>query len=200
MRRLSILATLSLFTVLMLSSAAVAQSNQADRNCADFATQEAAQANLVAYPNDPNGLDADNDGVACGQGVNVGQNDGVGDGVVTGDDLNCIDITQAEAQAVYDADSSDPNNLDADNDGVACETIQQTTNSTQFEDDSSVTSSAGTVDTDDSAVSSDQYSGDDATGDDIAALPDTGGPALLPVAALIMSFGVLSFAALHRKQ
>jgi hypothetical protein len=39
-------------------------------------------------------------------------------------DLNCADFaTQAEAQAVLDADPSDPNNLDADNDGVACEDL-----------------------------------------------------------------------------
>lgn len=38
------------------------------------------------------------------------------------DDLNCEDFaTQAEAQAALDADPSDPNNLDADDDGIACE-------------------------------------------------------------------------------
>ncbi len=37
-------------------------------------------------------------------------------------DLNCEDFpSQAEAQAVYDANPSDPNNLDADDDGQACE-------------------------------------------------------------------------------
>ncbi len=38
------------------------------------------------------------------------------------DDQNCADFTsQAEAQAHLEADPSDPDNLDADNDGVACE-------------------------------------------------------------------------------
>lgn len=38
------------------------------------------------------------------------------------DTLNCDDFTsQAEAQATLEADSSDPNGLDADNDGLACE-------------------------------------------------------------------------------
>ncbi|KQS57025.1 hypothetical protein ASG36_18745 [Geodermatophilus sp. Leaf369] len=37
----------------------------ADLNCDDFATQAEAQANLVANPTDPNGLDRDNDGLAC---------------------------------------------------------------------------------------------------------------------------------------
>lgn len=38
--------------------------------------------------------------------------------------LNCDDFdTQAEAQEVYEQDTSDPNNLDGDNDGEACETL-----------------------------------------------------------------------------
>lgn len=41
---------------------------------------------------------------------------------VAGRDLDCGDFeTQDAAQAVYEADRSDPNNLDGDNDGVACE-------------------------------------------------------------------------------
>jgi hypothetical protein len=40
------------------------------------------------------------------------------------DVLNCSDFTyQEEAQAEYDIDPSDPNNLDADNDGIACEEL-----------------------------------------------------------------------------
>lgn len=38
------------------------------------------------------------------------------------DELNCDDFaTQADAQAVLDADPSDPNRLDEDGDGIACE-------------------------------------------------------------------------------
>jgi len=38
-------------------------------------------------------------------------------------DLSCSDFaSQAEAQAAFDADPSDPNGLDLDLDGVACET------------------------------------------------------------------------------
>jgi hypothetical protein len=37
-------------------------------------------------------------------------------------DLNCADFSsQAEAQAELEKDTSDPNNLDADDDGQACE-------------------------------------------------------------------------------
>ena len=39
-----------------------------------------------------------------------------------GDAYNCADFaTQARAQAVLRADPSDPNRLDADRDGIACE-------------------------------------------------------------------------------
>ncbi|MDL5363737.1 thermonuclease family protein [Halalkalicoccus sp. NIPERK01] len=42
----------------------------------------------------------------------------------TDGDLDCSDFeTQAQAQAVYDDDPSDPHRLDADGDGVACETL-----------------------------------------------------------------------------
>lgn len=37
------------------------------------------------------------------------------------DDVDCEDVTDAEAQAILAADASDPFNLDADNDGIACE-------------------------------------------------------------------------------
>jgi len=39
------------------------------------------------------------------------------------EDLDCANFaTQREAQAELERDPSDPNNLDADGDGVACET------------------------------------------------------------------------------
>jgi hypothetical protein len=39
-------------------------------------------------------------------------------------DLNCSDFaTQQEAQAVFNADPTDPNNLDSDHDGIACESL-----------------------------------------------------------------------------
>lgn len=41
-----------------------------------------------------------------------------------GPDLNCRDFSdQASAQAILDAEPSDPHRLDADNDGVACESF-----------------------------------------------------------------------------
>ncbi|WP_299959031.1 excalibur calcium-binding domain-containing protein [uncultured Modestobacter sp.] len=45
-------------------------------------------------------------------------------GTASAADLNCSDFaTQAEAQAVLDADPSDPNNLDQDDDKIACESL-----------------------------------------------------------------------------
>jgi len=45
-------------------------------------------------------------------------------GVAVAQDVDCTDFsTQAQAQAVYDQDPSDPNGLDRDNDGVACEAL-----------------------------------------------------------------------------
>jgi hypothetical protein len=45
-------------------------------------------------------------------------------GAAQAQDRNCRDFsTQAEAQAVLNQDRSDPNNLDSDNDGIACEDL-----------------------------------------------------------------------------
>jgi hypothetical protein len=45
-------------------------------------------------------------------------------GTAAAADRNCSDFsTQADAQSVLDADPSDPNHLDADHDGIACENL-----------------------------------------------------------------------------
>lgn len=45
-------------------------------------------------------------------------------GTAFAQDLNCDDFaTQEEAQAEYERDTSDPHNLDGDNDGIACEEL-----------------------------------------------------------------------------
>lgn len=36
-------------------------------------------------------------------------------------DINCPGLTREQAQAIFDADPTDPNNLDGDGDGLACE-------------------------------------------------------------------------------
>ncbi|QIN80836.1 hypothetical protein GBA65_14800 [Rubrobacter marinus] len=50
-------------TMLVFAPSAMAQAG--DLDCADFATQEEAQATYDQDPSDPNGLDDDGDGVAC---------------------------------------------------------------------------------------------------------------------------------------
>lgn len=62
MRRLLCLAV-SVTVVMMLASIASAQTVELD--CADFATQEEAQAVYDQDPGDPNTLDGDEDGEAC---------------------------------------------------------------------------------------------------------------------------------------
>jgi len=92
-----------------------------DLDCAAFATQQEAQAELERDPSDPNNLDADGDGVAC-ETYPYGTGGGGGEG--GGGDLNCADFTtQRAAQREFAKDRTDPNNLDADNDGRACEEL-----------------------------------------------------------------------------
>ncbi len=123
-----------------LSGTALAQ----DLDCGDFTTQEEAQKVFDADPSDPNGLDGnDNDGRACeslpsGSGggsteppaapetsePSVPETDRPLDAVRPAVDRDCADFaTQQEAQAAFDADPSDPERLDADGDGVACESV-----------------------------------------------------------------------------
>ena len=93
------------------------------------------------------------------------------------DDLDCADFaTQEEAQAVYDEDTSDPNGLDADNDGIACE---ENAAGDGPDDDQ-----YGDVDDPNDVVPG--------TGDDDP-LPDTGGaPLLLGAAALVLAVALLA--------
>jgi hypothetical protein len=89
-----------------------------DLDCANFATQQEAQAELERDPSDPNGLDADNDGIACEE--LAGGGGGGGDG-----ELDCADFaTQGAAQKELAKARTDPYNLDADNDGIACEELR----------------------------------------------------------------------------
>lgn len=62
MRKLLFLATLAMLAMLVFAPAALAQD---EFNCEDFATQEEAQGVYNDDTSDPNGLDRDNDGLAC---------------------------------------------------------------------------------------------------------------------------------------
>ncbi len=67
------------------ASPAFAHTGGGDLDCADFATQAAAQAELNENPGDPHGLDRDNDGIACE--THFGMGDG-GDGDADEDEDN----------------------------------------------------------------------------------------------------------------
>jgi hypothetical protein len=90
---------------------------------------------------------------------------------------DCEDYnSQAEAQAELDADPSDPNVLDEDNDGEACETFDygSTTN-----DDSDDGASQQQYDND--GASQQQYDVDDGSDDRPGDLMKSGGPTRGPV-------------------
>ena len=97
-----------------------------DLDCIDFPSQKAAQAKLKAKPADTNKLDQDNDGVAC-QIVPVPYQDDASDRAPVAEaksdaKLGCKDFEyQQEAQMILLRDESDPNGLDDDKNGLACE-------------------------------------------------------------------------------
>jgi micrococcal nuclease len=108
-------------------------------DCSDFATEPEAQAILDADPSDPGGLDSDSDGAACEElpGASAASPSAPASPepdptpAPSSGDLDCSNFdTQAEAQAEYDRDPSDPHGLDGPqgesytgNPGVACEDL-----------------------------------------------------------------------------
>lgn len=115
------------------SGSAIAQ----DLNCGDFSSPAEAQAALDADPLDPNGLDGDDDGIACESEFPSGPIDvpalpgspaapelPAAPAPAPAQDRDCRDFaTQGEAQAALEADPSDPERLDGDSDGLACEVL-----------------------------------------------------------------------------
>ncbi len=192
MKRLLYLATLSLVASLLFAPSALAQTG--DLDCSDFATQEQAQAELDADPSDPNGLDGnDNDGVACESLPSGGTAPTTGGGNET-TDLDCADFaTQAEAQAVYDQDPSDPNGLDADFDGIACEEGgEKGTTTTQYQPQQPTATTEQYTPAQPQAPAP--------TAPAATLLPSTGGPALLlPAAGLLLATGLLGLKVVRRR-
>jgi hypothetical protein len=63
-------------------------------------------------------------GVLTSAALALGLSIGLGAGTAHAADLDCKDFaTQQQAQVVYDAVPGDPNRLDRDGDGIACETL-----------------------------------------------------------------------------
>ena len=138
MRRLLLFLAGVAAAMLITIPAALAQAD--DLDCADFDSQADTQAELRSDPNDPNDLDAEDDGVACEtftypagtprdeRPVRPAQS--------PAGDLDCEDFaTQEEAQAVYDRNPSDPNGLDRDDDGEACEDFDYSSGADQYKQD-----------------------------------------------------------------
>ena len=134
--------TVSMVTVFM-AGAIVSIGAQGTINCSDFGTRTEAQSHLDANRSDPDGLDANNDGIACEDHDYPGVIASPGatpseratplphaspvagspsPGGASSGDLDCADFaTQEAAQAAYDAEPGDPHGLDRNNDGRACE-------------------------------------------------------------------------------
>ncbi len=204
-KRLLYLATVSLVASMMFAPAAFAQT---DYDCSDFATQEQAQQFLLA--GDPYGLDADNDGMACDDLPSGGTGGGmtqqpttptqyVQPTTPTQGDLDCADFaSQAEAQATFNADPSDPNGLDADNDGIACEENTPTTpTATQYTPPTTTAPTATTAPTTTTAPTATTAP---TTAPNITEMPATGGPSLLiPAVGLLLASGLIGLGAMRRK-
>lgn len=135
--------------------------------------------------------------------------------VFAADDLNCSDFdTQAEAQAHLDADPSDPDGLDRDGDGIACENLPQgnasssndnasesNNESEETSDDASTdestssedanTSEEETTSSDDTTTTEETTSSDNAsTTDESTSSDEEGGK--LPNTATVLPLGILA--------
>ena len=96
---------------------------------------------------------------------------------VAQDRLNCGDFdSQDEAQAVLDRDPSDPNNLDADNDGMACDTYDYHDDGTGAADDQYSETPPSDVNNPNDVVPNTTSK----------TMPNTGGPPYLAVGAMLL--------------
>ncbi len=188
LRRLMMLAMLSMTASLLFTSAATAQPGANVYNCSDFDSQEQAQLVYNFDTTDPNGLDADGDGIAC---------ETLGGGTMAEDEASAPEPTPAPtedtgaqqvgcdgfasqfgAQQFYDFNATPEEQaiLDPDGNGFACDS--PTAPATEQYD-------AGTP----PSTGTESY----------ATLPDTGGPSLLlPFSALLIGAGILGLVAKRR--
>lgn len=133
----SILAVMVCFAIGSEIAPATAMQSAA-LDCTTFATLDEANEYYAENPDAAVAIDDDNDGVACevffgeerrdrrAQIEAPAESESEAEGTVSlaqeaEADLDCEDFdTQEEAQAVFDDDPSDPNNLDPNGDGIAC--------------------------------------------------------------------------------
>jgi hypothetical protein len=125
MSRLLIAVLLALAIVPALPGDGMAR--QDDLDCRAFENFDEANAYYADHPEAQDAIDDDADGEACEVYFGLEARDDLPvaassarDANAT-DDLDCEDfLTQEEAQAVLDADPSDPHNIDPNKDGIAC--------------------------------------------------------------------------------
>lgn len=163
-------------------------------------------------------MDTDGDGIPCevapsGVAEDATLLGGYPDDPAEMNDLDCVDLaisaTETTAQATYDADPSDPNGLDRDGDGIACESSFSEASGTTFEDGSGMIAGTGGGPAPPGAEVAPVTppSGADSpvfqpAEPDVAELPDTGGPApalLLPVAGLLLATGLIGLTVSRRR-
>ena len=99
-------------------------------------------------------------------------------------DVDCPQLTFEEAQAILAADPSDPNRLDADGDGIACDRSNTLPSQPTPQPQPKMEEQPKMEQTMPKEM------------------PKTGGPAvgsLLPVSALLVGAGILGFAVLRRR-
>lgn len=222
MKRLLYLGAVAMVASLVLAPGAFGQvrgpsGGDGTYNCDSFDTQEQAQAFYNADPSDPNDLDADGDGVPCETTPSGVTEDstimgGFEDDGSEMNDLDCVDLaisaTETSAQAVYEADPSDPNGLDRDEDGIACESTFSKASGTTFEDGSGMIAGTGGGPAPSGAEVApvNPPPGADSpvfqpAEPDVAVLPDTGGPGpalLLPAAGLLLATGLVGLKVARR--
>ena len=121
--------------------------------------------------------------------------------VALGQDVDCPQLSFEDAQAILAQDPSDPNRLDADNDGIACDDnapAQQPQATEQPPPESGVMEQTTMVE---KTVVGEPKMQPEGT----QPLPKSGGPAIgspsliLPATALLLGSGVLAFAVLRRR-
>jgi len=107
-------------------------------------------------------------------------------GVAVAQDVDCSDFdTQAEAQAVYNANRTDPFDLDRDNDNLACERLPNGS----YEDNSVVTTPTKGVETGAGGTADLVTAADNTTGEDAGPLIPLGivGGAVLATGGLVLA-------------
>lgn len=176
MNRLLFLAALCTITVLTFAPMALAQQGaDEDLNCEDFSSREEVQATLDADSSDPNGLDADGNGIACDEVFSIQDQ-----AAPPGSEVAPVTPPEGADSPVFQPTEPD--------------VADQTASQGQYQTPSGaevapVTPPPGA----DSPVFQ-------PTEPDVAVLPDTGGPVLLlPLGVLLVGSGALGFVALSRR-